>query len=695
MTGSGAEPAAPRTPAARAAAALSRHASIYGAGIGLQLVLSLAALVLLTRYLTPAEFGTVAIALVAASLLTVLLNGLLLMGAMVRSFRDVDDEDYEPSAKDTLSDEPRRALGTAVVGTAIGGAAAVALACLAWPLGLEGDTPATIVLAAAVGGLGALHRMLTHVLRLQRRPFAYVVVTAARPVLTAACAVPLAADGAGAAGVVAGFAIGTAAAAFLAAVVVRSHFRLALDLSELVWMVKRSLEHLPIIMGFWVIQSADIFVVAAFATASEVGDYRVASRFGALVAYGGSALLMAWGPLRRSVVFRAADDAHGADPMRSGFATYVLLFVCVLALAVALSADALVSLAPAAYASAAELVPVLVLPFVALVVLKVVFRTSSFPGRRRFYRRAIPSAALVFLPLCIGLVALLGRPGAALAAVVVLGAVTAWLIASTRRAERPVAVRAAIVAPAAALAGLLYAAVTLSDAGAPADVAAVLVLAILSALLVPRRHRAVLFESALLVRTQRGPRTIAAYSRILQGLQRRGVDVLPLTDCRPDPGRTVVLLRHDVRGDGAAIREIAEAEEQLGVRSTWCFLVDAVDPLALEELRRAGHRIGLLSDAADKDDLADELRAFADLGGPADVVALQPPLLEQMPPDVLVTAAVPRAGRRDGVEVVVDAAPQPAELPVLLVTLPRHLPRGRRRRPRSIRSVRRASQDPR
>jgi O-antigen/teichoic acid export membrane protein len=666
-------------PAVRAVAALSRHASIYAGGNVLALLVGLVSLIVLTRFLDPAEFGKLGLALVTGSFVAVGLNALLLMGAVSRALRGGDaDEDFEADERDVQADDPRRALGTAIVAIFGGCAVLMVVAAATWPAGLDEETAALLVVAVTFGGFSAVWRMLTVILRKQRRPFAYVALTLARPILILAVVVPLAAAGAEAVELLCGFAAGAALAAAIAAVVQRRLYRLAFDAGELRVIVTRSLDYLPVILGFWVVQNTDIFILAASASAAQVGEYRLASRFGALAAFAGSAILTAWGPLRRSGEFVAADEAHGVDVMRSGFATYFLLVLIGIGLTLSLAAEELVDLAPATYGGAGTLVPVLALAFCAQLVLQTVYRTSAFPRRRKRYRVAVPIAAAGFVPACFGLVALLGPPGAAVATILAFAALTAWVVGATKRAERAQSVEPRVVLPAAALAIALYAAVRLLGGGVALDVLALVLFAVAARLLVPSRHRALLGRAALLAVPRRRPRTTGGYVRVLRRLQRHGVELQPLSRERPPTDQAVVLLRHDVRGAPDAVWPLAEAEERLGLRSTWLFPAEAADPAVLRRLRDAGHRVGLLSAATDRKALKKEVAAFTRASAAPDVVARQPELLPDRPGGELVTETVPRPGLRDGVLVVVDEAPEPVRLPVLFVTLPARRRRARR-----------------
>lgn len=445
------------SPGVRAVAALSRHAGVYGAGSTIGLFIGLVNAVVLTRFLAPSAFGILGLALVGASFLTIALNALIGPGALIRTFGATEDEVVAGTGVAAPPELGQRSFGSALVATAFTGSSLTLLAtAAAFVVTERGEAVVIITLAAASGTLGGLWRLLSTVPRLQRRPTAYVLLATVRPLLVISFTLPLVIGGGGVIGALAGVAFGTAVANVVAAMVVRSTFKLCLDRGEIRMMLRRSRSFIPLIAGTWIIQNVDLYIVAFFASAAETGQYRLASRLGALASYGTSALLSAWGPLELSALFRDSDAAHGRTALRGAVLFHFLLLCLLLLLILTVAADQLVRVAPESYARAAKLLPALALAFVANSVLVAVYRAGWFRKRAPVFRIGTFLAGLAYVPLAVGLVALIGAIGAALAAVLVLTVVTLALMRGTHREGHRLGVPAARLALATALAAALY-----------------------------------------------------------------------------------------------------------------------------------------------------------------------------------------------------------------------------------------------
>lgn len=425
-------------------ARVSRHSALYAIGSGVGLVLALVNAIVLTQYLSPAEFGQLALLFLFAALLTIAYNTPFLPGSIMRTF-GVTDEDGDASATGSTSAlDHRRVLGTGIVLTAAAGVlgtVAVLMLGDAIPamVGVTAPDAANLLLLAAVAGaLGALWRLMTQVLRMERRPLAYVLLSTVRPVFVLAAVWSLVASGQGLRGAIVGTAGATALALIVAAVVLRNSFRLAFERKEVRTIVTTSVTLAPVIAGFWVLQNVDLFILARFVVESDVGIYRLASRIAAVASYISAAVFMAWTPLELTPGLKALDQARGRETLRASLTTYYIVIMGGVLLSLALLADALVRIAPPAYAAAAPLVPVIGLAFVMQGVFVAVFRSSNFPRRGMIYRLLVLCCALVFIPLCIGFSIWLGTVGAALAitSALGLGAATLWTL--SQRGPQPV-----------------------------------------------------------------------------------------------------------------------------------------------------------------------------------------------------------------------------------------------------------------
>ena len=448
-----------------AAATLAKHAMVYGAGSFLGLALTTASAVVLTAYLEPAEFGRFGLAMVAASLITIGLNAPIGQGALIRAFGGSEDEVVDPD-HGTITDEfAQRSFGSALVATVLGGTCLTILAILGSLPVVDASGVRLAALTSLCGAAGALWRLLSAVPRLERRPGVYVSLALLRPIAVLGITLPLVMSGGGVESAVAGVFLGTAASNAAAATVVRSRIRPAIDRGELGMMLHRSRPLLPLIAGTWLIQNADLYIVATLASAADVGHYRLASRLAALGSYGTSAFLSAWGPLELSAVFRESDEQHGREGMRGVLLFQFLMLAIALVLTIAVLADELVRIAPPSYAAAAELVPWLGLAFVAQGVLTAIYRAGDFRRKARADRKGSLVAGLAFLPLAAVLVSWRGPVGAAIAAITVILLAIAVMVRMASADGAPIRLPMGRLCVAGASAGGLYVASTRLDAG--------------------------------------------------------------------------------------------------------------------------------------------------------------------------------------------------------------------------------------
>ena len=422
-----------------------RHTSVYGVGTAIKLALSIVNAILLTYYLRPDEFGRLALLLVFASLLTVLYSLLLLTGTLSRAYgaaeeeADVDD----PSPADSTVDR-RELMGTGLlvmvgvgtVGTAISWASAAPLEDL---LDLTGDSlQGSVTIAAASGALGAVWRLLTNVLRLERRPVAYILLQTLRPLLTIAAVVPLVADGGGVRGAITATALGTGVAVIVALVLLRHAYRPRVRARALPKIIRTSAGMVPVIAGYWLILNADLFILAKLVDDAEIGHYRLAGRLAAAVSFVSSAFFMAWLPLQRSVTLRAAERDRGRQAVRGMLCLYFVFVITGLLLSLTLLSDVMVRIAPASYAPAARLLPVIGFALLVQSVVILIYRMGKFRDRASFYRRLILGCGLVFVPICALVSSRLGAYGAAIAMILVLFVAAAWLLWRSQRGRTPI-----------------------------------------------------------------------------------------------------------------------------------------------------------------------------------------------------------------------------------------------------------------
>lgn len=404
-------------------ARLTHDTALYTIGSVIGLVLALINVIVLTRFLSPDEFGQLALLLLFASFLTIAYNLAILQGTFTWVFGSAGEDDVEDEETGKGAQDKRRALGTGLVVTvlitALGTIAVAALAPVIADLLLGDDSDSDLVMiAAASAAAGAIWRLSSNVLRMERRPYAFVALSAVRPLLVIAVVIPLVASGDGVEGAVAGTAIGGTAAVLVALLVTRRSFIPALRAADAREIARRGAVFVPIVVAFWIAQNVDLYALSRFASDEQVGLYRLAARIGAFVAYFSSALFMAWTPLVRTPAFKATQRSQGQDVLGGTLLSFYVIGGMLLLIALTVTADGLVRIAPPAYEDAAPLIPLLAGGFLAHGLLVAVYRVSQFPGKRTAYIGSAILSAVLFLALALVLIPWLGAEGAALSVIV-------------------------------------------------------------------------------------------------------------------------------------------------------------------------------------------------------------------------------------------------------------------------------------
>lgn len=412
---------------------LGRDTVIYGIAIGIALPFGLAGVAIFTRYLTPSEYGHLALLLVGCALLTVLYNAPTLMGTLSVAYGAGAEDDEAGSAEDkpgAVAGRSREALTTGVVLTlaTIVPPTACLLALAPEVAAFIADPGlATAVMWAAVSaGAGSMLRLVLNVPRMERRPAVYTTLSTLRPALALAIGWWLVAMGHGPEGVLAGLAIGTAVAALITLLMTGPSYAPRPSVALVPLIAIRSWRHLPIIASTWTLQNVDLLLLSRYASEAAVGGYRVANRLAAFVLYGVSAFLMSMAPLQQSSLFKAAHATGGEMRVRGLLVRYFTIAGVYIVFVVALAADTMFLLAGPAYRHAATLVPLIAAGFVTFGLVRVCGWIAPVPHRGALAIRSMSVAAICFIPVCIVLIELAGDVGAASAMLLVTFGAAAW-----------------------------------------------------------------------------------------------------------------------------------------------------------------------------------------------------------------------------------------------------------------------------
>ena len=429
----------------RLAGKVGGHSLVYALASATAILGGLAGLAVFTRYLVPAEYGRLAILLAASSILTLLLNlgtlqgtNALVYGAAGEDGEAESDDDPGKRAHDT-----RRALATGLSIPLVAGIAATLVVTGAESKSadlLTGDPGRgnLVIWAAAGGALAAVWRVAANAIRLERRPGAYLATTGSQHLLGVIFAIPLLTQGRGIEAVLIGTAAGNAVALLVALVLIRRSIRPAVSWRDAREIFRRGRAYLPITSGMYFIQVADVLLLSRFVSTSQVGLFRVASRFGSFVSYWTTSFQMAWGSMRRDPLAVAADRERGAAAVASLMATYFSLITFGVVLTASVFSEELVSIAAPEFAGAADYIPLCALAWAGHGFYVLSYRASDFPAKRTWFAALTVVNAVVFLLSAYVWIPLFGTYGISLAALTGWLTGTVGLLWRGQRGPRPV-----------------------------------------------------------------------------------------------------------------------------------------------------------------------------------------------------------------------------------------------------------------
>jgi O-antigen/teichoic acid export membrane protein len=420
---------------------ISRDSAVYAAGLMAVLPASLLNAIVLTHLLTPGEYGDLGVLLIFAGFLTILENLGTLQGTFAYVYGAGDDEGETDEENPSGVRDKRRAMTSGFAVTlATVGLVSVPLIAFSGAVGswLVGDGAGSGLLVWAVcsAGAGALWRLSINVLRLERRPVAFALLNALRPLLVMAISVPLVASGAGIQGALVGTTLGTLGGVVLALAVGPRVLKPAVSRSDMLGIWRFGGRRVPVIMALWTLTNADLFWLSRFGGDVNLGAYRLASRFGSVPSYFTSAYLMAWGSLRRSSAYKAAFEARPAE-IKSRLITYFVVLTLSIVLVLGLASSALVGLAPDSYDSAAPLIPLIALSLLGYGIYVLLNRTARYRHKQLVYGTTAVAAAVLMGLLSWVLIPPLGAYGAVLAVCLALLAACAVVIVAIQRGKEP------------------------------------------------------------------------------------------------------------------------------------------------------------------------------------------------------------------------------------------------------------------
>jgi O-antigen/teichoic acid export membrane protein len=422
-----------------------RYSSIFSGGLVVTNLLAFASTIVVAHLLSPAEFGQFALLLFLAGLLNLAFNLGSKQGTMRRVYGADDDEDDDDDEEDeALSQASRRSLGTGIVLTtllaAVGTGMVVLLASQIADLLLGGSGDREVVLwAAAAGGLGAIYRLASLAVWMERRPVAFVILESAQPLLILAAVIALVAAGGGLEGAIAGTAIGTAISTVLTVLALRGSFQLSFDMREALMIMRLGAPRIPVHASFWTINSSQVFFLSRFVSHTDLGIFTLAQRAGIVVALLPTGFRRALRPLKRTTAFAAVEDQYGSNVARGQQLGYFLLVTLASLLAITLLADPVVSLAPPEYADAAPLIPLMAAAMVSPTVFRMLNKSAKYRRKRRIFIYSAVVAGLTFVAACLALIPWLGLEGAPVAMMVAFAVPGAYIFYLSQSGKEPIA----------------------------------------------------------------------------------------------------------------------------------------------------------------------------------------------------------------------------------------------------------------
>jgi O-antigen/teichoic acid export membrane protein len=379
-----------------------RNSSVQAVTLVVGNAMQLVSVMVVAAFLGPDEMARFALLTFLAGLVTQVASLLCKPGTVRRTFGGGDDDDDDDDDDDVVATSPPHTLGTGLAWAIVLGLVATALIYVfRRPVAdvLLGDPQDEnlVALAGLLSGSLLLFKICDIVLWLERRPGAFLIADTSRPLLGLALLTAFLATGSGVEGAMLGTIVGTAFAGIVGLVLLRGSFEPSFDLREIGQIIKRGGYRAPIVMSFWLVQNADIFILSRFVDHSDLGVYSLASRLGFVVSFLPQGFRMGMRPLRKSAAFDAFKDQYGKATAQGQLLGYFTL-VCILAvLAMILLGEVLVDVAPPSYAAAAGVIPLTALGFVMPALYRTVNQNVNIARKRPLFIGGVVAAAALFI----------------------------------------------------------------------------------------------------------------------------------------------------------------------------------------------------------------------------------------------------------------------------------------------------------
>jgi O-antigen/teichoic acid export membrane protein len=435
---------------------LGKHSAIYGLGGLVQRILAVLLLPVYTRYLTPADYGTVE-TLVALTTVLVITLRLGITNAFIRFYFDSPDAEHR---RLVLRTSFWFTMGAATLGLVLGLLFSREISIL-----LFDTSDDTELVAAAFVGLWAQmnYEQLTSLFRVEERSVAYVTASLVNVAITIAATLLLVIRyDAGPLGVIVGSFTGTLLVYAGLIGYRREQLGLQFDRGLLRAMNRFGIPLVPSAVFLWVTNFSDRFFLIKLADAEEVGLYSIGVRIASAMAILLTAFRTGWPAFAYSI-----EDEDEARRTYSYVLTYVVLITTWVATGLGLLSPWLVDwIATPAFAESSRVVAPLSFAVVAFAGYVVVVIGVGRVRRTQFNWVVTGVAAVVNVVLNLVLIPPYGMMGAAVATI---AAFVTMFAGMTWWAQRiyPVPYQWRRVLTAAAIGVLLVVAGKLVGAGLP------------------------------------------------------------------------------------------------------------------------------------------------------------------------------------------------------------------------------------
>jgi O-antigen/teichoic acid export membrane protein len=434
---------------------MTRTGGIFAIGLASIVPFGILSIAITTRYLSPADYGHLAVLFAVGSVVTVFCGVGFLQGTMMTVYGIADDGDggdadaFDASAEADIglggvaakSEEQKRLLGSGLMiviamTTALCGLVAVIGGVLASVL-FGGEWVVPVLWMSASAWAGGVWRMMHQVPRMERRATRWATLQWMRPAFVVVGVLAALSAGLGVNGVLMATAIGTIVATSFAFLVSRRSLRFAPRRGDATTIWKAGRAWVPLTIAVAMQTNASVLLLGVLATPTSVALFQVATRIAQLPTYFADGFITAWPAMERDPISLAAKDRRGVREYSALVFTLLALSTLGLLVIVSLFADALIHIAAPSYQDAAGLIPIVAAGGAAHVAFRGVFRATGFPNRRYWYTLLHLLWIAPYAGICALLIPIDASYGVAIAQVVAGLAVTVGFVSLDKRSAVP------------------------------------------------------------------------------------------------------------------------------------------------------------------------------------------------------------------------------------------------------------------